>query len=141
MYGNYWRWWYTNNYGIQLSLLFVVYSDEKTLFLLALLDQVAWHWPLQSLFHGFGVFTNCEIIVRIRCGYRKKQFVEFGLMVIIRLQGWVRLDCSKVYLSPPRENLQEKFTGEGKNFIFFSKITERSWNFVWRHFIADVYEC
>ena len=33
-----------------------------------------------------GVNTNCEIIVRIRCVYRKKEFVEFGLMVIIRWQ-------------------------------------------------------
>ena len=33
-----------------------------------------------------GVNTNCEIIVRIRCVYRKKEFVEFGLMVIIRLK-------------------------------------------------------
>ena len=53
--------------------------------------------PLQSLFHDFGVNTNWENIVRIRCVYRKKQFVEFGLMVIIKWQRWVRLDCSKVY--------------------------------------------
>ena len=33
------------------------------------------------------VNTKCEIIVKIRCVYRKKQFVEFELMAIIRWQG------------------------------------------------------
>ena len=32
-----------------------------------------------------GVNTNCEIILRIGRVCRKKQFVKFGLMVIIRL--------------------------------------------------------
>jgi len=50
-----------------------------------------------------GVNTNCEIIVRIRCVYRKKEFVEFGLMVIIRYGNYkmalmsLFIDCSKVY--------------------------------------------
>jgi len=45
--------------GIQLSLLFIVYSDEKILYWIGLVRPGV---RLQSVFHGFGVNTNWESI-------------------------------------------------------------------------------